>query len=41
MVERASDEKSNLDIFEMTLETSEPSKELVRGKIDLAEKSCL
>ncbi len=30
MVERASDENFNLDIFQMSLETSEPSKEFVR-----------
>jgi hypothetical protein len=29
VVERTSDENSNLDIFEMTLKTNEPSKKLV------------
>jgi hypothetical protein len=32
-VEKASDEDSNLDIFEMILETSELSKELVRTRV--------
>jgi hypothetical protein len=33
VVEKASDEDSNLDIFEMILETNEPSKELVRMRV--------
>jgi hypothetical protein len=38
MVEKTSDENSNLDIFEMTLETREPSQEWVRGKVDLFKR---
>jgi hypothetical protein len=32
---RPSDEYSNFEIFEMILETSEPSKELIKQEVDL------
>jgi hypothetical protein len=38
VAKRASDEDSNLDIFEMTLETSGHSKNLVRRKLDFVKR---
>ncbi len=38
MVKRANDEDSNLDIFEMSARTIEPSKEVLRQKVYLFKK---
>jgi len=38
VAKRTSDENFNLNMFEMTLKTSEPSKELVRWRVDLFKR---
>jgi hypothetical protein len=38
VTKRASDENFNLNMFEMTLNRSEPSKELARRKVDLFKR---
>jgi len=38
MAKRASDEDSNVNFFEMTSETSEHSKKLVRQELDLVKR---
>jgi hypothetical protein len=38
MAKKASDEDSNVNIFEMTSETSEHSKKLVRQELDLVKR---